>query len=196
MTSARSLMPTRSPSTGGFSARLSPATGVSRWTRRETRSSSAFASAAAALAASAEAQQELAGGPIRVRIGPAHRRAPARRRKGTSVSTCTRGRGSHASAHGGQVVFSPACTVHELELEAELSSTSAEHRLKDFEGAGGDLPARERAVPAAEDGLQHEPTPCGPVPPFVGRRPRWRIWSPWCVRVKPNHHADRRGRLR
>jgi predicted ATPase/class 3 adenylate cyclase len=128
----------------------------------------AFATATEALHAAAEIQEELARGPVRVRVG-VHTGTPVLTGDGYVGLDVHRAARIAAAAHGGQVVFSSS--TRSLADERELLSAVrdlGEHRLKD-------LAAPERLFQLGEGEfppLRSLPVTNLPVPatPFLGRR--------------------------
>ena len=113
----------------------------------------AFSSAPGALAAAQAITEALAAGPIQLRIG-LHTGTPLVTDEGYVGDDVHFAARVAASGHGGQVVLSRATR----ELVDGLSLTDlGEHRLKDIDGAVVDLPARDHALSAAQDDLEHEP---------------------------------------
>jgi predicted ATPase/class 3 adenylate cyclase len=88
----------------------------------------AFPTASGALAAAAEAQEALASGPIRVRMG-IHTGEPHLSEEGYVGPDVHKGARIGAAGHGGQVLVS--METRDL-LEVDLTDLG-EHRLKDFE---------------------------------------------------------------
>ena len=89
----------------------------------------AFPTAPGALAAAAAARQELASGPIRVRMG-IHTGNPHLTAEGYVGADVHRGARIAAAGHGGQVLISPATVAL---LGSEPLRDLGEHRLKDFD---------------------------------------------------------------
>lgn len=87
----------------------------------------AFTSAAAATAAARAAQEALASGPVRVRIG-LHTGTPTPAEEGYVGADVHLGARIAAAGHGGQVLLSKATR----ELVDDMVSDLGEHRLKDF----------------------------------------------------------------
>jgi predicted ATPase/class 3 adenylate cyclase len=92
----------------------------------------AFAVAAAALRAADAAQDALAGGPIRVRMG-VHAGAPLLTDEGYVGEDVHLGARIAAAGHGGQVLVS-AATRDAVTAAGLVLSDLGEHRLKDFAG--------------------------------------------------------------
>ena len=88
----------------------------------------AFPTAPGALAAAAAARDELASGPIRVRMG-IHTGNPHLTAEGYVGSDVHRGARIAAAGHGGQVLVSPATVAL---IDSEPLRDLGEHRLKDF----------------------------------------------------------------
>jgi predicted ATPase/class 3 adenylate cyclase len=93
----------------------------------------AFTRASDAVAAAANAQRELAGGPIRVRMG-IHTGEPLRTGEGYVGIDVHRAARIAAVAHGGQVLVSQSARdLVEADLPADLALDDlGEHRLKDL----------------------------------------------------------------
>ena len=90
----------------------------------------AFPTASGALQAAAEAQEALADGPIRVRMG-LHTGTPHNTDEGYVGQVLHEGARISAVAHGGQVLLSSQT----LELAQVKVTDLGEHRLKDIDGA-------------------------------------------------------------
>jgi hypothetical protein len=90
----------------------------------------AFAEAARALAAAREIADDLASGPIQVRMG-VHAGTPLVTEEGYVGTDVHRAARIGAAGHGGQVVVSPV-TAELIGAEFSLGSLGA-HRLKDFD---------------------------------------------------------------
>jgi class 3 adenylate cyclase len=88
----------------------------------------AFPTAPGALAAAAAARDELASGPIRVRMG-IHTGHPHLTAEGYVGADVHRGARIAAAGHGGQVLVSPATVAL---IGSEALRDLGEHRLKDF----------------------------------------------------------------
>src|SRR6266545_245122 len=88
----------------------------------------AFPTAPGALAAAVAARDELASGPIRVRMG-IHTGNPHLTAEGYVGSDVHRGARIAAAGHGGQVLVSPATVAL---VGSEALRDLGEHRLKDF----------------------------------------------------------------
>ena len=112
----------RWPSTGARCARRSTVTAGSRWTHRETRSSWPSLRPSEAVSAAQEAQDALAGGPIRVRMGLHTGDAASSPARGTSAMDVHLGARIAAAGHGGQVLLSQATAAL---VDGEDRSTSA-----------------------------------------------------------------------
>jgi predicted ATPase/class 3 adenylate cyclase len=91
----------------------------------------AFPTAHGALEAAQEAQQALAHGSIRVRMG-LHTGTPHLAGEGYVGADVHKGARIAAAGHGGQVLISKE--TRELALAAVIVTDLGEHRLKDFEG--------------------------------------------------------------
>jgi predicted ATPase/class 3 adenylate cyclase len=93
----------------------------------------AFTRASDAIAAAANAQRELAGGPIRVRMG-IHTGEPLRTGEGYVGIDVHRAARIAAVGHGGQVLISQSARdLVEADLPADLAlDNRGEHRLKDL----------------------------------------------------------------
>src|SRR5437867_9241676 len=89
----------------------------------------AFPTAPGALAAAADAQEALAPGPIRVRMG-VHTGTPHLAEEGYVGPDVHKGARIAASGHGGQVVLSKE--ARELQGEEVPLTDLGEHRVKDF----------------------------------------------------------------
>ena len=114
----------------------------------------AFPSALGAVAAAQSMTEKLASGPIRVRIG-LHTGEPRVGEEGYVGKEVHFAARIAASGHSGQIILSK----RSAELVDEELTDLGEHRLKDIEGsvAGRHLPAWLRALPPAQDDLEHEP---------------------------------------
>jgi len=124
----------------------------------------AFSTAPAALAAAAEAQQMLAPGPIRVRMG-IHTGTPYLTDEGYAGPDVHRAARIAAAGHGGQIlVSSSAASLGERDSLRDLG----EHRLKD-------LAAPERIYQLGEEAFPplrslHQTNLPIPATPFLGRQ--------------------------
>ena len=124
----------------------------------------AFSTAPAALAAAAEAQQMLAPGPIRVRMG-IHTGTPYLTDEGYAGPDVHRAARIAAAGHGGQIlVSSSTASLGERDSLRDLG----EHRLKD-------LAAPERIYQLGEEAFPplrslHQTNLPIPATPFVGRQ--------------------------
>ena len=117
-------------STGGRCAALSPATAGVEVDTQGDAFFIAFPTVPGALGAAAEAQEALARGPIRVRMG-LHTGIPHLADEGYVGEVLHEGARIAAAGHGGQVLLSEQ--TREL---AQVEATDlGEHRLKDIEGA-------------------------------------------------------------
>ena len=113
----------------------------------------AFPVASDALAAAREAQEALADGPIRVRMG-LHTGAPTLTEEGYVGPDVHRAARIAACGHGGQVLVSAATAgAGDGNRAARPRRAPAQGSL----GPGADLPARRRRVPAPQEPLPHEP---------------------------------------
>ena len=113
----------------------------------------AFPTAPAALAAAAAATEELATGPIRVRMG-LHSGTPLLTDEGYVGVDVHRAARIAACGHGGQILLSTAAAglVDPVDLH-----DLGEHRLKDLSAPERIYQFGERRVPAAEEPLPHQP---------------------------------------
>ena len=91
----------------------------------------AFPTAGGAATAALEARDELAAGPVRVRMG-LHTGVPTATAEGYVGLDVHRGARIAALAHGEQILVSPATAAL---LESEPLRDLGQHRLKDFDGA-------------------------------------------------------------
>ena len=149
-------------------AGIATATAGSRWTRRATRSSSPSRRRRERSRPPGVHARRSHRRPDPRADRPAHRDAAADRRGLHRRSTSTSARAIAASAHGGQVILSRATAeLVELELHRPRRAPAEGHRR-----GRGDLPARRRLVPAAEDDLQHEPAAAGELVRRARRRAR------------------------
>jgi predicted ATPase/class 3 adenylate cyclase len=124
----------------------------------------AFSTAPAALAAAAEAQQVLAAGPIRVRMG-IHTGTPRVTDEGYVGSDVHRAARIAAAGHGGQILVSASTASL---VEDDNLRDLGEHRLKDlaaperiYQLGGGEFPPLRS--------LQQTNLPI-PATPFLGRQ--------------------------
>jgi predicted ATPase/class 3 adenylate cyclase len=110
----------------------------------------AFTRASDAVAAAANAQRELAGGPIRVRMG-IHTGEPLRTGEGYVGMDVHRAARIAAVGHGGQVLISQSARdLVEADLPADLALDNlGEHRLKD-------LSAPQQIFQLVGEGLERE----------------------------------------
>jgi predicted ATPase/class 3 adenylate cyclase len=110
----------------------------------------AFARASDAVVAAANAQRELAGGPIRVRMG-IHTGEPLRTAEGYVGMDVHRAARIAAVGHGGQVLISQSARdLVEADLPADLALDNlGEHRLKD-------LSAPQQIFQLVGEGLERE----------------------------------------
>jgi predicted ATPase/class 3 adenylate cyclase len=110
----------------------------------------AFTRASDAIAAAANAQRELAGGPIRVRMG-IHTGEPLRTGEGYVGIDVHRAARIAAVGHGGQVLISQSARdLVEADLPADLALDDlGEHRLKD-------LSAPQQIFQLVGEGLERE----------------------------------------
>jgi predicted ATPase len=124
----------------------------------------AFSTAPAALAAAAEAQQMLAPGPIRVRIG-IHTGTPYITDEGYVGPDVHRAARIAAAGHGGQIlVSSSAASLVENSGLRDLG----EHRLKDLAAPERIYQLGEEAFPPLKS--LHQTNLPIPATPFLGRR--------------------------
>jgi predicted ATPase/class 3 adenylate cyclase len=124
----------------------------------------AFSTAPAALAAAAEAQELLATGPIRVRMG-IHTGTPNVTDEGYVGADVHRAARIAASGHGGQILVSSSTAPL---VEAQALHDLGEHRLKD-------LAAPERIYQLGGEAFPHltslrQTNLPVPATPFLGRR--------------------------
>src|ERR687891_1932041 len=94
----------------------------------------AFARAADAVVAAGEAQDALAGGPVRVRIG-VHTGEPVVTEEGYVGADVHRAARIMGAGHGGQVLLSQATRAALDTSDGLLLTDLGEHRLKDIEDA-------------------------------------------------------------
>jgi predicted ATPase/class 3 adenylate cyclase len=126
----------------------------------------AFPTAVGALSAARAAQDALASGPIRVRMG-LHTGTPLRTDEGYVGVDVHRAARIAAAGHGGQVLISSATTAL-LAGEAVPITDLGEHRLKDLES-----PERIHQLGAEQHPALKTVSPSNlpePPGPFVGRR--------------------------
>ena len=116
----------------------------------------AFADPVEALAAAAQGQEALASGPVKVRMG-LHTGELRLTGEGYAGRELHRAARIAASGHGGQVVVSAATRAL---VDGDLTELG-EHRLKDFDEPVALFQLGQRALPAAEDDLEHEPAATG-----------------------------------
>ena len=115
----------------------------------------AFPSAPGAAAAAQAITDALAPGPISLRIG-LHTGTPLVTDEGYVGDDVHFAARVAASGHGGQILLSKSAR----ELVDGLSVTDlGEHRLKDIEGAVSIYQLGDKSFPAAQDDLEHEPSP-------------------------------------
>jgi predicted ATPase/class 3 adenylate cyclase len=124
----------------------------------------AFSTAPAALAAAAEAQQVLAAGPIRVRMG-IHTGTPRVTDEGYVGPDVHRAARIAAAGHGGQILVSSSTASL---IEAASLRDLGEHRLKDLAAPERIYQLRGQAFPPLRS-LQRTNLPI-PATPFLGRQ--------------------------
>jgi predicted ATPase/class 3 adenylate cyclase len=124
----------------------------------------AFSTAPGALAAAAEAQQVLAAGPIRVRIG-IHTGTPRVTNEGYVGPEVHRAARIGAAGHGGQILVSASTASL---VEADSLRDLGEHRLKDLAAPERIYQLGGEAFPPLRS-LQQTNLPI-PATPFVGRQ--------------------------
>ena len=113
----------------------------------------AFPTAPAALAAAAAATEELAPGPIRVRMG-LHSGTPLLTDEGYVGVDVHRAARIAACGHGGQILLSTAAAgLVDAGRPARPRRAPPQGPLR----ARADLPVRQRRVPAAQEPLPHQP---------------------------------------
>jgi predicted ATPase/class 3 adenylate cyclase len=124
----------------------------------------AFATAPAAIAAAAEAQQVLAAGPIRVRMG-IHTGTPHVTDEGYVGPDVHRAARIAAAGHGGQILVSSSTAAL---VEGERLRDLGEHRLKDLAASERIYQLGGEAFPPLTS-LQQTNLPI-PATPFLGRQ--------------------------
>jgi class 3 adenylate cyclase len=124
----------------------------------------AFSTAPAALAAAAEAQQVLAAGPIRVRMG-IHTGTPRVTDEGYVGPDVHRAARIAAAGHGGQTLVSSSTASL---IETASLRDLGEHRLKDLAAPERIYQFRGQAFPPLRS-LQRTNLPI-PATPFLGRQ--------------------------
>ena len=124
----------------------------------------AFATAPAAIAAAAEAQQVLAAGPIRVRMG-IHTGTPYVTDEGYVGPDVHRAARIAAAGHGGQILVSSSTASL---VEGERLRDLGEHRLKDLAASERIYQLGGEAFPPLTS-LQQTNLPI-PATPFLGRQ--------------------------
>jgi predicted ATPase/class 3 adenylate cyclase len=124
----------------------------------------AFSTAPAALAAAAEAQQVLATGPIRVRMG-IHTGTPRVTDEGYVGPDVHRAARIAAAGHGGQILVSSSTASL---IEGASLRDLGEHRLKDLAAPERIYQLRGEAFPPLRS-LQRTNLPI-PATPFLGRQ--------------------------
>ena len=124
----------------------------------------AFATAPAAIAAAAEAQQVLAAGPIRVRMG-IHTGTPYVTDEGYVGPDVHRAARIAAAGHGGQILVSSSTASL---VEGERLRDLGEHRLKDLAASERIYQLGGEAFPPLTS-LQRTNLPI-PATPFLGRQ--------------------------
>jgi predicted ATPase/class 3 adenylate cyclase len=124
----------------------------------------AFSTAPAAVAAAAEAQQVLAAGPIRVRIG-IHTGTPHVTEEGYVGPDVHRAARIAAAGHGGQILVSSSTASL---IDGDSLRDLGEHRLKDLAAPERIYQLRGEAFPPLRS-LQQTNLPI-PATPFLGRQ--------------------------
>jgi predicted ATPase/class 3 adenylate cyclase len=124
----------------------------------------AFSTAPAAVAAAAEAQQVLAAGPIRVRIG-IHTGTPHVTEEGYVGPDVHRAARIAAAGHGGQILVSSSTASL---IDGDSLRDLGEHRLKDLAAPERIYQPRGEAFPPLRS-LQQTNLPI-PATPFLGRQ--------------------------
>ena len=166
--SARSATPTRSPSTGASCAPRSRAHGGVEVDTQGDAFFVAFPTAPGALAAAAAATEELAAGPIRVRMG-IHSGTPLLTDEGYVGVDVHRAARIAACGHGGQILVSAATAGL---VDADGLHDLGEHRLKDLSAPERIYQLGDAEFPPLKS-LYRTNLPV-PATPFLGRERRAR----------------------